>query len=141
MVYDSRLPPTTDEITHSVLQEVSEFPRWAEEWLFSFLFCQDWSKAGLTPRKSRYSGTFELSNGVLATPILILSPVARFYAFPAVNAKPGALQNYGGPRYPARRRSGSVEQAWRQCVPDLADRWVRPLRDQVLFCRFAKSFP
>ena len=75
----------------AVLRKVSEFPNWAEEWFLPLLFCHAWDKAGLTPRKSRYNGTFELTNGTLATPMLILSSVASSPVFPVVTAKLGVL--------------------------------------------------
>jgi len=83
--YDnSRLPPTTDEMTQSVLRKTSGFPSWGNQWFLSILFCHAWEKV---PSRSRYNGTFELKNGTLATPILILSSVAGFLDFPLALAE------------------------------------------------------
>ena len=42
---------------------------------FFMSFCQHWDAAGVAPRRSRYSGPFDMEDGTLDTPILVLSSV------------------------------------------------------------------
>jgi hypothetical protein len=48
------------------------------ERFYLLLMCHPWDAAGLSPRKTRYAGTFEMENDVLKTPMLILSFVFSY---------------------------------------------------------------
>jgi hypothetical protein len=52
---------------------------------FDLSLCHAWDEAGLTPRKSRYAGPFDMADGTLDTPMLVLSNVR---AGPALSARP-----------------------------------------------------
>lgn len=40
---------------------------------FSMALCHYWDAAGIAPRRSRYDGPFDMKDGTLDTPMLILS--------------------------------------------------------------------
>jgi hypothetical protein len=52
---------------------------------FDLSLCHAWDEAGLTLRKSRYAGPFDMADGTLDTPMLVLSNVR---ARPARSARP-----------------------------------------------------
>lgn len=63
------------EITQAILGHVKESPNWGSHFLSHLVYCHVWDKARLTPRRSRYGGPFELTNGSLSTPVLLVSCV------------------------------------------------------------------
>ncbi|KZT30760.1 hypothetical protein NEOLEDRAFT_1126381 [Neolentinus lepideus HHB14362 ss-1] len=70
--YDSeRKPPSTAELALSTLDDLKKYSYRMGDRFFSLSLCHEWT--GVTPRRSRYEGTFELRNDTLDTPILVLS--------------------------------------------------------------------
>ncbi|TFK45306.1 hypothetical protein OE88DRAFT_1689184 [Heliocybe sulcata] len=63
--------PTNYEIVQSILESMKTYSSRIGDQFSSWSFCHLWK--GIDPRRSRYTGTFELEDGVLDTPILVLS--------------------------------------------------------------------
>ncbi|TFK56596.1 alpha/beta-hydrolase [Heliocybe sulcata] len=70
--YDSeRKPPSPAEIAESTLSNLKNYSYRMGDGFFSLSLCHEWH--GVSPRRSRYEGTFELEDNVLDTPILVFS--------------------------------------------------------------------
>ncbi|TFK45299.1 hypothetical protein OE88DRAFT_1640078 [Heliocybe sulcata] len=63
--------PTNAEIAGYVLESMKTYSGRMGDQFFPWSFCHLWK--GIDPRRSRYEGTFEMEDGTLDTPILVLS--------------------------------------------------------------------
>lgn len=69
---DLHQPPTNADIKELVLSGHTTHSRRMEKNI-ARVFCHHWYVTPLGAKKSRYNGTFELEDGTLETPMLILS--------------------------------------------------------------------
>ncbi|EPQ60477.1 alpha/beta-hydrolase [Gloeophyllum trabeum ATCC 11539] len=70
--YDSeRKPPSAADLAESILEQLKRYSYRMGDKFFPLSLCHVWE--GVTPRRSRYEGTFELEDDALDTPILVLS--------------------------------------------------------------------
>jgi len=63
--------PSNSEIAQYVLESMKKYSGRMGDRFFPWSFCHLWQ--GIDPRRSRYEGTFEMEDGTLDTPILVLS--------------------------------------------------------------------
>jgi hypothetical protein len=67
--------PSDAELAELVLENAAKYSSRMGDRPFRSSLCHAWDEAGLTPRKSRYAGPFDMADGTLDTPILVLSNV------------------------------------------------------------------
>lgn len=101
------------------------------------IFCHHWETTALGAKKSRYNGTFELQDGRLELPILILSLVSSLLirAYQAHNI---TEQKYPRSCFTTGERNASKPTPRGQCSTCSADRWIWPRHSQPsfgLYCR------
>jgi hypothetical protein len=78
------LAPSDAELPDLVLAGVAKYSSRMGDRFFGLSLCHAWDEAGLTPRKSRYAGPFDMADGTLNTPMLVLSNVRARPALPAL---------------------------------------------------------
>jgi hypothetical protein len=72
--YDDEVSaPSTAELAALMLETLELYSPRMGDAFYALSTCHAWDPAGLTPRKSRYAGPFDMEDGVLATPMLVLS--------------------------------------------------------------------
>lgn len=61
------------ELTGLVMNSMRKYSFRMGDRFFYLALCHHWDAAGVAPRRSHYSGPFDMVDGTLDTPILVLS--------------------------------------------------------------------